>query len=327
MKIPVQYWLLVLALGATFVVPSDVTNSTPVQVTTKAAVEDASWLRESFYQRFPNQREAVDNGLQVLRVNLDEDADSEYFAWLSLDRLNGMGILFDRQGSAYRSVYEINEPVYQVSFDQPTRSIIVSAGNGGTGIQHNWFHVIQKVEGNYREVWAGIEKSVMYGVPPFTQRYGTVAISQDPVLNSPVLRHTTRTTVLNEDNTVREVRDAVDTYVFKPDKGRFLPLEQISGVSNHLVLDRPEAFVGEAVQVLVVGLTTDQLKSASVAFTKSSSKVVATSDPQQTSGKDATFWLPFPREIVPGSYTVQLTQATGNSQKILDRTAFVIRKP
>ena len=48
MKIPVQYWLLVLALGATFVVPSDVTNSTPAQVTLAQAQTDpfASILME-----------------------------------------------------------------------------------------------------------------------------------------------------------------------------------------------------------------------------------------------------------------------------------------
>jgi hypothetical protein len=324
LRILIALILTPLCLAAPFVVA----NSAPVRVTATKALEDASWLRESFYRRFPDQRQAVDKELQVLRVNLDEDTEPEYLAWLSLDRLNGSGILFDRQGSAYQSVYQINDPIYQVSFDQPTRSIIISSGNGGTGIQHNWFHVIQKVGGNYREVWAGIEQSSTFGLPPFTQRYGTVAISQDPALNAPVLRHATRTTVLNQDNTVREVRDSVDTYVFKPDQGRFVPNGQISGVSNHLVLDRPEAFVGEAVKVLVVGLKSDQLKGAKIALTNSAGKVVASSsDQQQSVGKDVTFWLPFSRDIAPGTYTVQLTQASGNQQKVLDRTSFAIRKP
>ncbi len=323
LKILAALILVPLCLATPFVVA----NSTPLPFTTAKAVEDTAWMREPFYKQFPNHRDAVNQELQVLRVNLDEDSDSEYFAWLSLDRLNGLGILFDRQGSAYQAVYEIKQPVYQVSFDQPSRSVILSAGNGGTGIQHNWFHVLQKVGGNYREVWTGIEQSLMFGAPPFTQRYGTVAISQDPIVNAPVLRHTTRTTVLNQDNTVREVRDAVDTYVFKPDQGRFVPEGQIAGVSNHLILDRPQAFVGEGVKVMAVGLTPDQLQGAKVVLTNSTNQVVASSSEQQPStGKDVTFWLSVPRDIAPGSYTVQLTQNSGNQQKVLDRTSFVIQK-
>jgi hypothetical protein len=324
LKIIAASILAPLCIAATFFTA----NSTPVEVTSSKAVEDASWLREAFYQQFPSHRDAVNKELQVLRVNLDDDADSEYLAWLSLDRINGLGILFDRQGGAYQPVYQIQEPVYQVSFDQPTRSLIISAGNGGTGVQQNWFHVIQKVGGNYREVWTGIERSSMFGRPPFTQRHGTVAIAQDVALNALTLRHTTRTTVLNEDNTARQTRDAVDTYVFKPDQGRFVPVSPISGVSNHLVLDRPEAFVGEAVKVLVVGLTPDQMKAIDVNLTNSAGKVVTSASNPGSSPIDPTnIWLPFPGDLAPGTYTVQLTQRSSNPQKVLDRTSVVIRNP
>lgn len=323
LKIIAATILTSLCLAASF----GVAYSSVQGATTKAA-EDTSWLKESFYKQFPNQRDAVDRELQVLRINLDNDADSEYLAWLSLDRINGLGILFDRQGSAYKAVYQIKDPIYQVSFDQPSRSVIISAGNGGTGVQHNWFHVIQKVGGNYQEVWSGIEKSVMFGVPPFTERLGTISISQDPVSNAPVLRHTTRTTVLDKDYSTREIRDAVDNYVFKPDQGRFVPMGQFAGVSQHLVLDRPEAFAGEGVKILVTGLTPNQRQGTKVNLLDSKGKVVAsTSDREPTPTDLTTVWLPFPRDLAPGTYTVQLVQQSGNQPNVLDINSVVIRNP
>ncbi len=86
--------------------------------------------------------------------------------------------------------------------------------------------------------------------------------------------------------------------------------------------------MGEAVKVLVVGLKCEQLKGTKVALTNSVGKVVASSSDQQSAvGKDVTFWLPFSRDIAPGTYTVQLTQASGNQQKVLDSTSFVIGNP
>jgi hypothetical protein len=114
-------------------------------------------------------------------------------------------------------------------------------------------------------------------------------------------------------------------YVFKPDQGRFVPIREISGVSKHLILDRPQAFAGEGVKVLVVGLTLEQIKGTKVNLTNSEGKVVAsTSNQEQTPVEQTNVWLPFPRDLAPGNYTVQLIQQGGNQPKVIDRTSVVV---
>lgn len=282
---------------------------------------DEAWLREPFYRGFDaGVRDIVERELNVLRFNLDDDPDPEYLAWVKLDRLNGLGILFDARGGRYEPVYEIREPIDQVSFHQSSRSLIVAAGHGGTGLQQNWFRVIREVDGSFREVWTGIERSLLFVVPPFTERYGSVTITSRPD-DTWVLRHANTYALLDERYGILERRDRADEYLFGPGQDRFTPAGDVPDTGRHLVLDREETF-GEAIFGRIVGLDGDALGSVTVELAGKGGDVLAVAGREGADG----FLLTPPGDLAPGTYDVRLVRPDGEEKAVLDRMALVVRR-
>lgn len=202
----------------------------------------------------------------------------------------------------FRPVYEVNEPVYDLYFEQNPQILVVATGSGGTGVQENWFHVIKSVDGQFKEVWTGLARSTRFALPPYSKRLGSIQIDGE------VLRHFVYQEELNGDDQVLSSGVSTITYRWNEATGRFLPVEGQPGVSRYLLLNRPEIRAGQSVQVRVVELSPAVLETATLVLLDTEGRVVD----EQGMSTTGVAWVSVPPVAAPGKYVIELRNQEGS---------------
>jgi len=129
------------------------------------AAEIPGWLVEAVKSRFSPDAQALVKPEQITFMQVQMQPPSagkrpELAAFLTLDRLNGVFLLFADRGGRYELVYEKLLPVYGVEVaGAAQQQLVLTAGQGGTGMQENKLFVIRHTNQGYREVWEGVGHS------------------------------------------------------------------------------------------------------------------------------------------------------------------------
>jgi hypothetical protein len=121
------------------------------------------WLAEDVRSRFSDtakhlvKKELITVAQVRMKSRTAEGASPpELAAYLTLDRLNGVFVLYAYEDGGYRPVYTRAEPVYGLQIIGGGEYLVLTSGYGGTGIQENKLFVIRRTADGYREVWSGI---------------------------------------------------------------------------------------------------------------------------------------------------------------------------
>ncbi len=124
------------------------------------------WLVEDLRNRFPEPAKSMITKelITALQVNMkprspETDSRPEIAAYVTLDRLSGIFVLYENQKGRYQPVYLKTEPVYGLQVVGGGDFLVLTSGFGGTGIQENKLYVIHRTPEGYKEVWSGLAHS------------------------------------------------------------------------------------------------------------------------------------------------------------------------
>lgn len=127
-----------------------------------SAVPD--WIYEDLKTRFPDPAKSMikKESISFLQVQMrpatmEVQPEPELAAYITLDHLNGVFVLYAKQNGEYQAIYEKKEPVYGLQVvGGGAKQLVLTAGMGGTGIQENKLYIIRHTPMGYKEVWEGI---------------------------------------------------------------------------------------------------------------------------------------------------------------------------
>lgn len=321
--------LLVLTACSALQAPSTgdvhpVTGEEPVEPATGAGSPPAipEWIREPFHEAFAGQGDVdalLDRQLNVLRLAHDPEEPPAFLAWLTLDRLNGLGLLYEPRAAdpgrpdvpPYVVTYRVDRPIAGVSFDQHTRFLILTViEESGSGLWGHWFRVLQPVaSGGFREVWRGpAYVSMAKGSDYAIQRQA--GLITDP-RNPEVLLHSHVTQLLHQPpgGSPQVVRrdERVDAYEWDDREQRFVPTGPVPGAGRYLALESAFTVPFAAVNVFIAGAARPHLSpEAALRLVDSDGQVVAVSTRVDAG---THMWLQIPTGLAPGTYRVELAPA------------------
>jgi hypothetical protein len=124
------------------------------------------WLADDLRERFPEPARSMVRKelITAVQINMapktpETNPEPEIAAYISLDRLNGVFVLYAKQNGAYQPVYTKMEPVYGLQVIGKGEFLVLTSGFGGTGIQDNKLYVIHWTPQGYAEAWSGVAHS------------------------------------------------------------------------------------------------------------------------------------------------------------------------
>lgn len=157
------------------------TDKTKVSVQRDNLKDDKAIVPEWLYDAIKNKFQQPDlvkkDEITFFQVRMKQTHEPQIVAYLTLDRLNGVFVIFEKQGQEYKEVYEKREPVYETMvFGREIGQIVAfTSGLGGTGMQENNFHVVKFTSKGYKEVWKGIAEAYNFGGPfPWSRILGSI---------------------------------------------------------------------------------------------------------------------------------------------------------
>lgn len=168
--------LLTLAFAIFFLVGcTAVANEATKDNINSQSVPD--WLVSAMKAEFLNPDLVKPNDITLAQVRLKETNEPQILAYLTIDRLNGVIMLFEDKGEGYKTVYKRNEPVYGIQIYGAGNGQLVSfiTGFGGTGFQENNFYLIGYNSDSYKELWKDIAEKYNFGGPlPYSHTQGAI---------------------------------------------------------------------------------------------------------------------------------------------------------
>lgn len=177
-----KFWLSLLLLTSLLLAGCS-GQGTPASKERPAGMEVVpDWLYESVKAKFESSSVSVTkNKITMLRIHLKDSEKPQIAAYLTLDHLTGVFVLYEYQDGSYREVYVKNEPVYGVQvFGGGQQFLAFISGFGGTGVQENYFHLLGYTNGGYTEVWSDVAEQVKFsGPPPYYRVIGSISLSMD----------------------------------------------------------------------------------------------------------------------------------------------------
>lgn len=136
-----------------------------------------NWLLKAVKAEFKSSSLVDPKDITFVQVRMRDIPKPQILAYITMDRLNGLIILFEDTGDGYKAVYKRNEPVYGVQvFGSGSNQVVAfTAGHGGTGIQENFFYVLGYSTEIYKELWKGAaERYTFTGALPYSYTLGAI---------------------------------------------------------------------------------------------------------------------------------------------------------
>jgi hypothetical protein len=139
------------------------------------------WLYEAMKGKFQQPESVNKNEITLFQVRMRADNEPQIAAYLTLDRLNGTFVIFEKQENGYKEVYETREPVHAVQVYGGGNAQLVgyTSGLGGTGYQENVYHLLKFTSKGYQEVWQGTAEQYICGPLPMDKTLGSVNVDMD----------------------------------------------------------------------------------------------------------------------------------------------------
>ena len=158
------------------------------------------WLYESFLEKFDNLELAERlelikrDDIRFSQVKMRDSDKPQIAAYLTLSHLEGYFVLFEFSDGKYREVYSQHQPVYglQVYGGWPSQMLAFISGQGGTGYQENYFHLIAYTKDGYQELWSGLAEKEEFGQLPHYRTIGglnVTGVNEDQLLIYSQIKH------------------------------------------------------------------------------------------------------------------------------------------
>lgn len=191
------------------------------------------WLYQSLPAKFDNMEPAERSKLikkediKFAQVNMKDSAKPQIAAYITISRAEGYFVLyeFSEAEEKYKEVYAQHQPVYglQVYGAWSKQMVAFISGNGGTGYQENYFHLIGSTREGYKEIWTGLAGKDEFSQLPHYRTIGSLNIftaNEDKLLLYSQIKH--RYDQLEEDiRKPDQVEKKVELYCYDPQAEKF----------------------------------------------------------------------------------------------------------
>lgn len=291
---------------------TDVTSSEGLE--SLASPSDVpEWLRESFREAWPGGADVddlLDRELNVLRLASSSDGPPAFLAWLSLDRLNGLGLLSEpsqEDPNEYVVTYRVDRPVAGVSFDQPNRFLILTViEEAGSGVFGDWFRMLKPVSGTFREVWRGVAYSAKTrGSEYLVQRQG--GLITNPSRSDSFLQSHVTQLLYQSPGTAPEPLlqvERIDAYQWDSEEDRFIPVSPMPGVGRYITVESAFTVPVGALNVFIAEAARTYVSSEGVLRLVNDDGQVVAAEASVEPGTHVLLWIP--SGLAPGTYRVEL---------------------
>ena len=191
------------------------------------------WLYQSLLAKFENMESAERSELikkediKFAKVNMKDSTKPQIAAYITISRAEGYFVLyeFSEAEEEYKEVYAQHQPVFglQVYGAWSKQMVAFISGNGGTGYQENYFHLIGSTQKGYKEIWTGLAGKDEFGQLPHYRTIGSLNIfmaNENQLLLYSQIKH--RYDQLEEDiRKPDQVEKKVELYLYNPQTEKF----------------------------------------------------------------------------------------------------------
>ncbi|SOC38675.1 hypothetical protein [Ureibacillus acetophenoni] len=119
------------------------------------------WLYHSLRKRFRYPDEIKREEITVMKVNMKPYDSEQIAAFINVDMVNSVFVIFEKHGDHYDEVYckdSFVESVDIIGAMEKDQKIVLTAGTSGTGYVESYHYVIRYTPEGYQDVWDGLAR-------------------------------------------------------------------------------------------------------------------------------------------------------------------------